>query len=93
MGNDKRDRQKPEADLVREVDRLRALLKQAGIDAEQSFRETKASERRHVRDVAEGLRPVISPLDLLISFWLGPPSASSGVLAGSTRPSGRVELR
>src|SRR5258708_16738883 len=53
MGNDKRDRQNREADLVREVDRLRALLKQAGIDDEQSFRETKASERRHVRDVAE----------------------------------------
>ncbi len=53
MGNDKRDRQNREADLVREVDRLHALLKQAGIDAEQSFRETKASERRHVRDVAE----------------------------------------
>ena len=53
MGNDKRDRQNGEADLVREVDRLRFLLKQAGIDAEQSFRETKASERQHVRDVAE----------------------------------------
>jgi two-component sensor histidine kinase len=53
MGDDKRDRQKREADLVREVDRLRVLLKQAGIDAEQSFRETKASERQHVSDVAE----------------------------------------
>ena len=53
MGNDKRDRQNREADLVREVDRLRFLLKQAGIDAEQSFRETKASERQHVRDVAD----------------------------------------
>jgi two-component sensor histidine kinase len=53
MGNDKRDRQKREADLVREVDRLRSLLKQAGIDAEQSLRETKASERQHVRDVAD----------------------------------------
>jgi len=53
MGNDKRDRQNGEADLVREVDRLRFLLKQAGIDAEQSSLETKASERRHVRDVAE----------------------------------------
>jgi hypothetical protein len=46
MGNDKRDRQNREADLVREVDRLRFLLKQAGIDAEQSFRETEASERQ-----------------------------------------------
>jgi len=53
MGNDKRDRQNGEADLVREVDRLRFLLKQAGIDAEQSSLETKAGERRHVRDVAE----------------------------------------
>ena len=53
MGNDKRDRQNGESDLVREVDRLRFLLKQAGIDAEQSSLETKASERRHVRDVAE----------------------------------------
>jgi two-component system, chemotaxis family, CheB/CheR fusion protein len=53
MGNDKRDRQKRETDLVREVDRLRSLLKQAGIDAEQSLRETKASERQHVRDVAD----------------------------------------
>jgi len=48
MGNDKRDRQNREADLVREVERLRALLKQAGIDAEQHLRETEASERRHV---------------------------------------------
>ena len=53
MGNDKRDRQNREADLVREVDRLRLLLKQAGIDAEQSLRETEASERRHVHDVTE----------------------------------------
>ena len=43
MGNDKRDRQNREADLVREVDRLRFLLQQAGIDAEQSLRETKAT--------------------------------------------------
>ena len=53
MGSDKRDRQNREADLVREVDRLRFLLKQAGIDAEQSLRETEASERRHVHDVTE----------------------------------------
>jgi two-component system CheB/CheR fusion protein len=53
MGNDKRDRQNREADLVREVDRLRLLLKQAGIDAEQSLRETEESERRHVYDVTE----------------------------------------
>jgi two-component sensor histidine kinase len=53
MSNDKRDRQKRETDLVREVDRLRSLLKQAGIDAEQSLRETKASEWQHVRDVAD----------------------------------------
>jgi two-component system, chemotaxis family, CheB/CheR fusion protein len=53
MANNKRDRQSREADLVREVDRLRSLLKQAGIDAEQSLRETKASERQHVRDVAD----------------------------------------
>jgi len=39
--------------FVREVDRLRFLLKQAGIDVEQSLRGTKASERQHVRDVAE----------------------------------------
>jgi two-component sensor histidine kinase len=50
MGNDQRHCQDREADLVREVDRLRFLLKQAGIDAE---RETEASEQRHVRDVAE----------------------------------------
>jgi two-component sensor histidine kinase len=53
MGNDKRDRQDREADLVREINRLRFLLKRAGIDAEQSLRETKASDRQHVRDVAE----------------------------------------
>jgi two-component sensor histidine kinase len=29
------------------------VLKQAGIDAEQSLKETLASERQHVRDVAE----------------------------------------
>jgi two-component sensor histidine kinase len=53
MSNDVRERQNREADPVREVDRLRVLLKQAGIDAEQSLRETEASERRHGRDVAE----------------------------------------
>jgi two-component sensor histidine kinase len=53
MGNDIRDRQNREADLVREVDRLRFLLKQAGIDAEQSLRDTEASERRYVRNVAK----------------------------------------
>jgi two-component system, chemotaxis family, CheB/CheR fusion protein len=53
MVKDKRDRQNREGELVREVDRLRFLLKQAGIDAEQSFRETEASERQHVREVAE----------------------------------------
>jgi two-component sensor histidine kinase len=50
MGNDQRHRQDREADLVREIDRLRFLLKTAGIDAE---RETEATEQRHVRDVAE----------------------------------------
>jgi len=53
MGNDKRDRQNREADLVQEVERLRASLKQAGIDAEQHLRESEASERRHVHDVTE----------------------------------------
>jgi two-component sensor histidine kinase len=52
MGNDKRDRQNREAD-AREIDRLRVLLKQAGIDAEQSLREIEASERRRVHEVTE----------------------------------------
>jgi two-component sensor histidine kinase len=52
MDNDKRDRQNREAD-AREIDRLRLLLKQAGIDAEQSLREIEASERRHTHDVTE----------------------------------------
>jgi two-component sensor histidine kinase len=52
MGNDKRDRQNRETD-AREIDRLRVLLKQAGIDAEQSLREIEASERRRVHDVTE----------------------------------------
>jgi two-component sensor histidine kinase len=52
MGNDKRDLQNREAD-AREIDRLRVLLKQAGIDAEQSLREIEASERRRVHDVTE----------------------------------------
>ncbi len=52
MGNDKRDRQDRETDLL-EIDRLRFLLKQAGIDAEQSLREIEASERRRVHDVTE----------------------------------------
>jgi two-component sensor histidine kinase len=52
MGNDKQDRQNREAD-AREIDRLRVLLKQAGIDAEQSLREIEASERRRVHDVTE----------------------------------------
>ncbi len=53
MGNEQRHRQDREANLVREVDRLRSLLKQAGTDAEESLKETAATERRHVRDVAE----------------------------------------
>ena len=53
MGDEQRHRQDREADLVREVDRLRSVLKQAGIDAEKSLRETEATERRHVRDVTE----------------------------------------
>jgi two-component sensor histidine kinase len=52
MGNDKRDHQGRETDLL-EIDRLRFLLKQAGIDAEESLREIEASERRHVHDVTE----------------------------------------
>jgi two-component system, chemotaxis family, CheB/CheR fusion protein len=53
MGNDEREHRKREADLVREINRLRSVLKQAGIDAEQSLKESLASERQHVRDVAE----------------------------------------
>lgn len=53
MGDNRRNHHDREAELVREVDRLRSLLKQAGIDAEQSLRETEASERRRVRDVTE----------------------------------------
>jgi hypothetical protein len=53
MGNNKRNHHDREDELIREVDRLRSLLRQAGIDAEQSLRETEASERRHVRDVTE----------------------------------------
>jgi two-component system, chemotaxis family, CheB/CheR fusion protein len=52
MGNDNQDRQNHEAD-AREIDRLRLLLKQAGIDAEQILRETEASERRLIHDVTE----------------------------------------
>jgi two-component system, chemotaxis family, CheB/CheR fusion protein len=53
MGNSRQYHYHREEELVREVDRLRLLLRQAGIDAEQSLRETEASERRHVRDVTE----------------------------------------
>jgi two-component sensor histidine kinase len=53
MRNNKRNHYDREDELVREVDRLRSLLRQAGIDAEQSLRETEASERRRVRDVIE----------------------------------------
>jgi two-component sensor histidine kinase len=53
MGDGEREHQKREADLVREINRLRSVLKQAGIDAEQSLKESLASERQHVRDVAE----------------------------------------
>jgi two-component system, chemotaxis family, CheB/CheR fusion protein len=53
MGNNRRNHHDREAELVREVDRLRSLLRQAGIDAEQSLRETEASERRRVHDVTE----------------------------------------
>jgi two-component sensor histidine kinase len=52
MGNEKRDRQNRKAD-AQEIDRLRLLLKQAGIDAEQSLREIEASERRHIHDITE----------------------------------------
>jgi hypothetical protein len=52
MDNDKRDRQNREAD-AREIDRLRFLLKQAGIDAERILREIEATEQRHVREVTE----------------------------------------
>jgi two-component sensor histidine kinase len=53
MGNDEREHQNREADLVREINRLRSVLKQAGVDAEQSLKESLASERQHVLDVAE----------------------------------------
>jgi two-component sensor histidine kinase len=53
MGNNKPNHHDREDELVREVDRLRSLLRRAGIDAEQSLREAEASERRHVRDVTE----------------------------------------
>jgi two-component sensor histidine kinase len=52
MDNDKRDRQNCEAD-AREIDRLRFLLKQAGIDAEWILREIEETEQRHVREVTE----------------------------------------
>jgi two-component system, chemotaxis family, CheB/CheR fusion protein len=52
MDNDKRDRQNREAD-AREIDRLRFLLKQAGIDAERILREIEVTEQRHVREVTE----------------------------------------
>src|SRR4029077_2537262 len=38
---------------AREIDRLRVLLKQAGIDAEQSLREIEVTEQRHVHEVTE----------------------------------------
>jgi two-component system CheB/CheR fusion protein len=52
MGNDKRDRQDRETD-VPEIDRLRFLLKQAGIDAEQILRETETRERRLIQNMTE----------------------------------------
>jgi hypothetical protein len=45
MGDDQRHREDREANLVREIDRLRSLLKQAGNDAQKSLRETEATER------------------------------------------------
>jgi septal ring factor EnvC (AmiA/AmiB activator) len=53
MGNNNRNHHDREDELAREVDRLRSLLRQAWMDAEQSLRETEASERRRVRDVTE----------------------------------------
>src|ERR1700740_1534689 len=53
MVKEQRHRQDRETDLVPEIDRLRSLLKQAGIDAEKSSRETEETERRHVHDVTE----------------------------------------
>ncbi|HLK83222.1 MAG TPA: HWE histidine kinase domain-containing protein [Xanthobacteraceae bacterium] len=53
MGNEQQHRPHREADLIKEVDRLRSLLKQAGIDAEKSLRETEATERRYLSDVTE----------------------------------------
>jgi two-component sensor histidine kinase len=38
-------------ELIAEINRLRALLRQAGIDAQRSSNETAATERRHARNM------------------------------------------
>jgi two-component sensor histidine kinase len=56
MGTDEREGlDRESAALLREVGRLRSLLQQAGIEAEQSSREISESERRYTRDI-EGER-------------------------------------
>ncbi len=51
MSIDDPDNQQREAALVREVDRLRSLLRQTGIDAEAISLEISEIERRHARDI------------------------------------------
>jgi two-component sensor histidine kinase len=51
MSIDDPDNRQREAALVREVDRLRSLLRQTGIDAEAISLEISEIERRHARDI------------------------------------------
>ena len=51
MSIDDPDYRRQEAALVREIDRLRSLLRQAGIDAEAISLEIGEIERRHARDI------------------------------------------
>jgi two-component sensor histidine kinase len=51
MGMGQRKREDREADLIHEINRLRLLLRQAGLDAEHSSEQAAAIEQQHVRDV------------------------------------------
>ena len=51
LGNDQRESHDREADLTREIRRLRLLLQQAGIDAERSAQEISAMEHQRVEEV------------------------------------------
>jgi two-component sensor histidine kinase len=52
MTNDQRELRHREATLIAELTRLRAQLRQAGVDAQRSSNEASAVERRHTQDIA-----------------------------------------